>query len=124
MTDHISGPALRTYRQIVLDWRLSESDARFLISCPSPLTYREWISRAYAREPIRIPRAPLGRLAIVIQIRVGMRAAHIAPGDQAAWLRTPHTDLGRRRPLEVMTQDAQGLERVRDLVGWRAGVVV
>jgi hypothetical protein len=118
--DALTGPALRTFFNIAVAWRLSEPEQKRLLGLESCSTLEAWKSG----EVRAIPQEALERISYIVGIYQALQV--LLPANEAAdaWVRKPNAAplFSGRSALECMTSgDIAALAAVRRyLEAWAA----
>lgn len=117
----LSGPALRTFFNIVAKWGLTNEQCKVLLGSPPDSTFFNWKAGKHGT----LSYDQLERISLVLGILKGLRLIFAEDEDAFRWLRQPNTGspFGGMTPLERMLQgsidDLYALRRYLD--GWRGG---
>lgn len=121
----LSGPGLRTFRNIADEWELTEAQRIATLGHPARSTYHGWMQRARDGVSITLPHDTLLRISAVLGIYKALRILFSDRAQAVVWLTNPHhgTVFAGASPLEFITEGAlDGMMTVRRyLDGWRGG---
>lgn len=119
----LSGAGLRTFLNIADRWGLTTTERRIVLGWPAGSTYRRWVRRARAEQPLTLSVDQLMRISAALGIHAGLQVLY-PEEEQVAWLREPHSNavFGGRPPLALVTCGSlDGLMNVRRFLDARAG---
>jgi hypothetical protein len=123
----VSGPGLRTFRNIADVWGLSEKERIAALGEPARSTYHQWLRKAHVDEAVVLPFDTLLRISAVIGIYKALAILFEEPRQALDWLKAPHkgTVFQGASPLAFITDGAHdGIMTVRRyLDAWRGGEV-
>ena len=121
----VSGPGLRTFRQIADGWGLTEKQRIAVLGEPARSTYHLWMKKAVAGDPVTLPLDTLLRISGVLGIHKSLTILFADRGEALAWLTGPHrgTVFRGAAPMTYIVDGAQdGIMTVRRyLDAWRGG---
>lgn len=121
----LSGPGLRTFRNIADLWGLSEAERIAALGHPARSTYHSWVKKAAYNEKISLPFDTLIRISAVLGIYKGLSILFHEEVQALQWLKSPHsgTDFAGRPPLSLIVENGQdGMMIVRRYIdAWRGG---
>lgn len=121
----LSGPGLRTFRNIANAWRLSEAQRIAALGHPGRSTYHAWIKKAVDHKPISLPFDTLVRISAVLGIYKALAILFLDQDQAVKWLSSPHqgTIFAGSSPLDLIVGGGQdGMMNVRRyLDAWRGG---
>jgi hypothetical protein len=121
----VSGPGLRTFRNVADGWGLSERERIALLGEPARSTYHQWMKAAREGRGLSLPLDTLLRISGVLGVAEALSALFSSPAEALVWLKGPHRGaaFGGQAPLAVMLGGGQdGILTVRrHLEAWRAG---
>ena len=86
----VSGPGLRTFRQIADGWGLTEKQRIAVLGEPARSTYHLWMKKAAAGDPVTLPLDTLLRISGVLGIHKSLTILFADRGEALAWLTGPH----------------------------------
>jgi hypothetical protein len=122
----VSGPALRTFLIIADRYGIAPQDHVALLGEPSASTYRKWVRKAQAKEPLALPLDTLTRISAILGIHKALGILFPNDAEAMIWLTGPHRGdvFGGQAPLETMLEGGfDGILTVRRyLDGWRSGL--
>lgn len=87
----VSGAGLRTFLAIADRWGLTTIERRIVLGWPPESTYRRWVKRARAQQPLTLSVDQLMRISASLGIHAGLQRLY-AEDEQVAWLRQPNGD--------------------------------
>ncbi|MBW7920566.1 MAG: DUF2384 domain-containing protein [Rubellimicrobium sp.] len=123
----LSGPALRTFRNIADGWRLSEADRLAALGYPGRSTYHSWMKKAATHAPVTLPFDTLVRISAILGIHKALSILFHDRTQALQWLNAPHrgTAFAGIPPLGLIVAGGQdGMMTVRRyLDAWRGGEV-
>lgn len=121
----LSGPGLRTFRNIAQGWGLSEAQRIATLGHPGRSTYHAWIRKAVDRKPISLPFDTLVRISAILGIHKALSILFLDQDQAVKWLTSPHkgTVFAGSSPLQLIVTGGQdGMMTVRRyLDAWRGG---
>ncbi|NIY72725.1 DUF2384 domain-containing protein [Marivivens donghaensis] len=121
----VSGPSLRTFRNIADEWSLSERDRIAILGEPGRSTYHLWMKKAGEGAALSLPLDTLLRLSGVLGIYKSLAILFSDPAQGHVWLQNPHqgTVFNGASPLSFVIDGGQdGILTVRRyLDAWRGG---
>ena len=119
----LSGPGLKSFLAICDLYGVTDPDRPTLLGAPSEATYRDWVGRARADEPLPLPTDALSRISGLLGIHRALHDLFPVREEARTWLHGRHRGerFGGRSPLELMVSDGvDGVFEVRRyLEGWR-----
>jgi hypothetical protein len=122
----VSGPALRTFLIIADRYGIAPQDRVALLGEPSASTYRKWVRKAQAKEPLALPLDTLTRISAILGIHKALGILFPNDAEAMIWLTGPHRGdvFGGQAPLETMIEGGfDGILIVRRyLDSWRSGL--
>ena len=123
----LSGPGLRSCREIAELWGLSEQDRiRALGSVPRS-TYHAWMQKAVAGQGVALPLDTLLRISAVLGVHKALGILFEKPAEAMTWLKSPHHAplFGGQRPIDLIASGSSDavMQLRRYLDAWRGGTV-
>ena len=123
----LSGPGLRTFRNIANLWDLSETQRRAALGYPPRSTYHAWLRKAVNRDSLSLPFDTLLRISAILGICKALSVLFHNQGQAQQWLKGVHkgTVFSGAAPLDFIIDGGQdGMMTVRRyLDGWRGGAI-
>lgn len=121
----LSGPGLRTFRNIAERWGLNEADRIAALGYPGRSTYHSWMKKAVGGEKVSLPFDTLLRISAILGIHKGLSILFHEETQALQWLTSVHlgTDFAGRSPLSLIVENGQdGMMIVRRYIdAWRGG---
>ena len=122
----VSGPGMRSFKEIADHWGLTETDRRVLLGAPPRSTYHHWMKLARDRRPLTLPLDTLLRISAVLGVHKALGILFSDRGAALVWLKQPHRAalFGGQAPIDLMLAGTQdGILAVRRyLDAWRGGL--
>jgi len=117
----MSGPAMRTFFNLAITWKLSAEEQRALLGWPAESTFYKYKSGNVGALSFDM----LERISLVLGIYKALHILYPEPALADGWVRLPNTNplFGGRPALERMMKGGiDGLYQVRRLLDGRRGV--
>lgn len=123
----LSGPGLRTFRNIAEAWGLTEVQRLAVLGHPARSTYHLWMQKAAEGRALSLPFDALLRISAILGIHKALTILFHDRAQALQWLKGPHrgTVFSGAAPLDFIVDGGQdGMMTVRRyLDGWRGGAV-
>lgn len=120
-----SGPGLRAFRAIAVEWGLSERERIVILGEPGRSTYHQWMKKAQDNAPVTLPLDTLLRISAVLGIYKALAILFEDPNQAQVWLKGAHqgTLFSGASPLAyILDGSHDGIMSVRRyLDAWRGG---